>query len=192
MFAVTFCDNVIFSSYYLFMYVFVDVFTASSEIGEDNFVIKGMSPSQVFENLNNPAKMKDWVLGGGVTDAKDCSADPPILKSIRCFSATLDSTISGKIVGVWEVLEEKDKEFVRFKVTLSYYSEINTTKEGVMSNATLEYKSDFNLFESSYFGGTEVIRHTYDFNLIGSSLVPIFIGNDITSEDEAMVLTWGK
>lgn len=155
-------------------------------------MIKGMSSSAVFENLNNPEKMKDWVLGGGVIDARDCSADAPILKSIRSFSATLDSTISGKIMGVWEVLEEKDKEFVRFKVTLSYYSDNNVTKEGVISNPTLEYKSDFNLFDSSYFGGTEIIRHTYDFNMVGTSLVPIFIGNDITSEDEAMTLAWSK
>lgn len=167
--------------------------TASSEVGEDNFVIKGKTPGAVFDNLIDPTKMKDWVLGGGVTDARDCSADPPILnKSVRCFSATLDSTISGKICGVWEVLEEKDKEFVRFKVTLSYYSDQNVTKEQILANPTLEYKSDLNLFESSYFGGTEIIRHTYDYNLIGSLLVPIFIGNDITSEDEAMVLAWGK
>jgi hypothetical protein len=165
---------------------------ASSEIGEDNFVIKGKTPSTVFENLTDPAKMKDWALGGGVIEAKDCSSDAPVTKCVRSFSATLDSTLSGKICGVWEILEEKDKEFVRFKVTLSYYSEQKTTKEGVLSNPTLEYKSDFNLFESSYFGGTEIIRHTYDYKQVGSALVPIFIANDISSEDEAMALAWGK
>eukprot|EP00615_Pteridomonas_danica_P013681 CAMPEP_0114359502 /NCGR_PEP_ID=MMETSP0101-20121206/23064_1 /TAXON_ID=38822 ORGANISM="Pteridomonas danica, Strain PT" /NCGR_SAMPLE_ID=MMETSP0101 /ASSEMBLY_ACC=CAM_ASM_000211 /LENGTH=137 /DNA_ID=CAMNT_0001503075 /DNA_START=44 /DNA_END=457 /DNA_ORIENTATION=+ len=136
--------------------------------------------------------MKDWVLGGGVADARDCTAESPILKSVRCFIGSLDSTLSGHIVGVWEILEEKDKEFVRFKVTLSYYSDEGTDKEAILNNPTLEYKSDFNLFESSYFGGTEIIRHTYDFQQVGSGLVPVFIGNDISAEDEAMALAWGK
>jgi hypothetical protein len=133
--------------------------------------------------------MQDWAMGGGCTGTVDVLKDLPLRhQTKRAFTVKKDTLSTGTVKGLYELTDQKIDEFVRFEVNTVFFSDVLTTKAAILETPSLKYRTDFNLFEKD--GGTEVMRHTYDFEQQGSAFIPVFMGSEVSEENSAMAAAW--
>ena len=135
-------------------------FCVSTAFGEMNLAINA-TPSTVYQKLMDPAQCKHWMMGGGAFGVEDVTRVAPDTGAKNAFMGKVKEMTSTTQC-LYEVTESKLNEFIRMECKMVYYADETSTKEVMVNNPTLKFRSDFYFFEAKN-GGTEIIRQIEDF-----------------------------
>lgn len=95
----------------------------SSEVGEEAFIVPGLSPDEVYQKLSSQAGLADWTFGGGSTNSLEVTGEEPATTTGPAYTIEHDSLLSGTMKACYEVLEKKPGEFISFGVAVVYLAD---------------------------------------------------------------------
>lgn len=129
---------------------------------------------------------KEWILGGEeIEESCDWLAKKPFnLKALGCFRAFKQTTMYGKMLVMWEIVEEEKFKFVKSICRIVTFCDDNANKQSVLLSPTIEYTNEFRVVDNN-IDGTIMNRRIYGYKNHGA--LPAFIETWIQSENSAIV-----